>query len=205
MVLETGTPEYLRIVHKISESRNRRGNMQAEQMYADFFKNADEMIKANGAAEAARSEALGQIIANGADRLDAAAEKAGAERKAMEENLSSAIRGSAEDILKKVSESDAYSHQDAVRVYKNVQASMIEELGKQTLELKAEIEELRAELSMAVKKTAELENEKLGRRLGIPVRILIVLSAAMIILEILNMAGVFTIFSDYLHLISTGL
>ncbi|MBR2122067.1 MAG: hypothetical protein IJ930_03915 [Lachnospiraceae bacterium] len=179
--------------------------MQAEQMYADFFKNADEMIKANGAAEAARSEALGQIIANGADKLDAAAEKAGTERKAMEENLSRAIKGTAEDILKKVSESDAYSHQDAVRVYKNVQASMIEELGKQTLELKAEIEELRAELSMAVKKTAELENEKLGRRLGIPVRILIVLSAAMIILEILNMAGVFTIFSDYLHLISAGL
>ena len=179
--------------------------MQAEQMYADFFKNADEMIKANGAAEAARSEALGQIIATGADKLDTAAEKAAQERKAMEGNLSAAILGSSEEILKKVSESDAYSHQDAVRVYKNVQASMIEELGKQTAELKAEIEALKAELSMAVKKTAELENEKLGRRVGTPVRILIILSAAMIILEILNMAGVFSIFSDYLHLISAGL
>ena len=58
---------------------------------------------------------------------------------------------------------------------------------------------------MAVKKTAELEKVKLGRRLGTPVRILIILSAAMIILEILNMAGVFSIFSDYLHLISAGL
>lgn len=189
-------------------------------MQTEYFRNADEMIRANGAAEAARAEAMRQMIAGGADRLDQAVEEARSAREDLEKNITEAVGESARNtdavikgelsetqkaILKQLSDSDQLAHKDAVRVYKNVQASMIEELQKQTAELKSELESVRSELAEAVKKTSALEEERIGTRVMRPVKFLVGVSVVILILELLNMSGVIGIFQDYLHILSLGI
>ena len=189
-------------------------------MQTEYFRNADEMIRANGAAEAARAEAMRQILEGGADRLDKAVEEARTAREDLEKNITGAVSGSAQHteevvreelsenrkaLLKQLEDSDRLAHKDAVRVYKNVQASMIEELQKQTAELKAELESVRSDLAAAVKKTSALEEERIGSRVMRPVKFLVGVSVVILVLELLNMSGVIGIFQDYLHILSLGI
>lgn len=142
--------------------------------------NADEMIRANGAAEAAQTDRLKSeideysrqleeltalyqknnvlvdrlqkinltaadsmrtILQENAERKEEKSETDPAESAREQEALRQALSDSVEDSQKRIEEllqqSDQLAHRENVRVYRNVQASMIAELEKQTQQLQA--------------------------------------------------------------------
>ncbi len=142
--------------------------------------NADEMIRANGAAEAAQTDRLKSeideysrqleeltalyqknnvlvdrlqkinltaadsmrtILQENAERKEEKSETDPAESAREQEALRQALADSVEDSQKRIEEllqqSDQLAHRENVRVYRNVQASMIAELEKQTQQLQA--------------------------------------------------------------------
>lgn len=142
--------------------------------------NADEMIRANGAAEAAQTDRLKSeideysrqleeltalyqknnvlvdrlqkinltaadsmrtILQENAERREEKSETDPAESAREQEALRQALADSVEDSQKRIEEllqqSDQLAHRENVRVYRNVQASMIAELEKQTQQLQA--------------------------------------------------------------------
>lgn len=142
--------------------------------------NADEMIRANGAAEAAQTDRLKSeideysrqleeltalyqknnvlvdrlqkinltaadsmrtILQENAERKEEKSETDPAETAREQEALRQALADSVEDSQKRIEEllqqSDQLAHRENVRVYRNVQASMIAELEKQTQQLQA--------------------------------------------------------------------
>ncbi len=151
-------------------------------MQAANIQNADELILANGAAEAAQTEALKQIIADngvtimemrdssarlGEELHSSMADLTGSLTGSMTElsgsltgavtefsdsltgsmtelsgKLTGSIDESRETIERQLRQSDEASHKDSVRVYRNVQASMIAELEKQTKAMSERIDEL---------------------------------------------------------------
>ena len=155
--------------------------------------NPDELIRANGAAEAARTDRLREEVSDYTQVIeqlrdlydrnnelvqklqfmnrsqtdeirrllqennDRISEKLSAmqdwDTQALQEGISAAVSGSQEKVLSALQktqdhaamlqqQSDDFNHKENVRVYRNIQASMIAELGKQTQELRAQIDAL---------------------------------------------------------------
>ncbi len=227
-------------------------------MQAPGRMSADEMILANGAAEAAQTEALKQIIAEndasltqirevndllykdihdsvdslggsvgevhtavqdvqsgvqdvqaGVQGVQAAVQdvqtgigdvQAGVQGvqdtirgfgSAMEEFYTSVDEGR-EKIFAQMARSDEAAHRDSVRVYRNVQASMITELGKQTKELNAEITALTNKLEQTRAELKKAQEEASAKRHKVSSPLLLFTFAASIAalaLEILEVTG----------------
>ena len=227
-------------------------------MQAPGRMSADEMILANGAAEAAQTEALKQIIAEndasltqirevndllykdihdsvdslggsvgevhtavqdvqsgvqdvqaGVQSVQAAVQdvqtgigdvQAGMQGvqdtisgfgSAMEEFYTSVDEGR-EKIFAQIARSDEAAHRDSVRVYRNVQASMITELGKQTKELNAEITALTNKLEQTRAELKKAQEEASAKRHKVSSPLLLFTFAASIAalaLEILEVTG----------------
>ena len=111
--------------------------MQAEKSYS-----AQEWIAANHAAEAARSEVLATVAQENAARF---AEVKTAQEEAQETILTS-LEGVGSAISEKLDKQDEFHHRENVRVYRNVQASLVSELEKQTADLKQELARLQQAL-----------------------------------------------------------
>ena len=227
-------------------------------MQAPGRMSADEMILANGAAEAAQTEALKQIIAEndasltqirevndllykdihdsvdslggsvgevhtavqnvqaGVQDVQAAVQSVtagggdvqsgvqdvhtavlgvqdaiGGFGSAMEEFYTSVDEGR-EKIFAQMARSDEAAHRDSVRVYRNVQASMITELGKQTKELNAEISALTNKLEQTRAELKKAQEEASAKRHKVSSPLLLFTFAASIAalaLEILEVTG----------------
>lgn len=227
-------------------------------MQAPGRMSADEMILANGAAEAAQTEALKQIIAEndasltqirevndllykdihdsvdslggsvgevhtavqnvqaGVQDVQAAMQSVtagvgdvqsgvqdvhtavlgvqdaiGGFGSAMEEFYTSVDEGR-EKIFAQMARSDEAAHRDSVRVYRNVQASMITELGKQTKELNAEISALTNKLEQTRAELKKAQEEASAKRHKVSSPLLLFTFAASIAalaLEILEVTG----------------
>lgn len=157
------------------------------------LRNPDELIRANGAAEAAQTDRLREEVSDYTqviDQLrdlydrnnelvqklqfmnrsqtdeirnllqennDRISEKLAAiqslDAQALQDQVSAAVSGSQEEILASLQktqdharqlqqESDDFNHKENVRVYRNIQASVIAELGKQTQELRTQLDAL---------------------------------------------------------------
>ena len=186
----------------------------------------DQMIRANGAAEAAQTDRLKAEVEDytrAAEELKSLCERnqelvqklqfmnrsAGDEyRRLLEENntrieeklaqlqsfdttmLESRILEAVADAQRQnaflIENSDAAAHKDHVRVYRNVQASVIAELAKQT-------EQLSAELAVLKEQTApDAEADKRGR---ISYRLLIALLAV----QLIEGAGLAALLLHFLH------
>ncbi len=63
----------------------------------------------------------------------------------LEGNILGAVSEARRESQERMNQSDELSHKDSVRVYRNVQASMIAELARQTEELSAQLEVLRTQ------------------------------------------------------------
>lgn len=155
--------------------------------------NPDELIRANGAAEAAQTDRLREEVSDYAQVIeqlrdlydrnnelvqklqfmnrsqtdeihrllqennDRISEKLAAlqewDSHALQEEVSSAVgssrdavlaalRQNQEEAVRLQQQSDDFNHKENVRVYRNIQASMIAELGKQTAELREQLDAL---------------------------------------------------------------
>ena len=110
---------------------------------------------------------------------------------AMEEFYSSVDEGR-EKIFAQMARSDEAAHRDSVRVYRNVQASMITELGKQTKELNAEISALTNKLEQTRAELKKAQEEASAKRHKVSSPLLLFTFAASIAalaLEILEVTG----------------
>lgn len=157
------------------------------------LRNPDELIRANGAAEAAQTDRLREEVSDYTQVIDQLrdlydrnnelvqklqfmnrsqtdeirnllqenneriSEKLAAmqslDAQALQEQVAAAVSGPREEILASLQktqdharqlqqESDDFNHKENVRVYRNIQASMIAELGKQTQELRTQLDAL---------------------------------------------------------------
>ena len=188
-------------------------------MQAEFLRNADEMIKANGAAEAARSQALMEIIEDREDRLDKAMEEGRERSDALEKNLSAVVEKSAEStgeaistklsdvqqkLIRQMNESDSSRHTDAVRIYKNVQASVVEELQKQTEDLRKELDSTREELEHSLTRIARLQEENLHEKAMGPVKAILIMGGIIILLELLNLSQIPDVLREFMRMMIIG-
>ncbi len=186
----------------------------------------DEMIRANGAAEAAQTdrlkaeaedyrEAIGELRAlceknqELVGKLQFLNRNAAEEyRQLLEENrqkidekldalqsfdpvrLESSILGAVSEARQetrdRMTQSDEMYHKDSVRVYRNVQASMIAELARQTEELSAQLEVLRTQTAPDPE---ALKRENFHRYLLIGV----------IVLQLLEGAGLAALLMQFWH------
>ncbi|MDO5134033.1 MAG: hypothetical protein Q4D81_13800 [Eubacteriales bacterium] len=159
--------------------------------------NPDEMIRANGAAEAARTDRLREEVSDYTQVIEQLrelydrnnelvqklqfmnrsqsdefrgllqenneqiSEKLAAvqepDTQALQDGITAAVSGSRDAVLDGLQktqdqarqlqqQSDDFNHRENVRVYRNIQASMITELGKQTQELREQLDALQTAL-----------------------------------------------------------
>ncbi|WP_026664302.1 hypothetical protein [Butyrivibrio sp. FC2001] len=176
---------------------------------------AQEMIKANTAAEAAHREqienqnkqyeeemgVLRQNAKNMEDRLNAIedvlkdlkAEKAESEVSAQE--LDNAIKELKENLSDRLNKSDEATHDVGVRIYRNVQASVIDEQKKQLDSIKEDLnkqmEAIRSEFTVLVRQLDSMQRANRAKNRGImPLTVLIFLvAAADLVLMILRIIG----------------
>ncbi|MCR5342192.1 hypothetical protein [Butyrivibrio sp. XPD2002] len=176
---------------------------------------AQEMIKANTAAEAAHREqienqnkqyeeemgVLRQNAKNMEDRLNAIedvlkdlkAEKAESEVSAQE--LDKAIKELKENLSDRLNKSDEATHDVGVRIYRNVQASVIDEQKKQLDSIKEDLnkqmEAIRSEFTVLVRQLDSMQRANRAKNRGImPLTVLIFLvAAADLVLMILRIIG----------------
>ncbi len=134
-------------------------------MQSERAMSAGEWIAANEAAEAAKGEILGGVVQKNIDEL-AELRK---EQKLFREEQANTI------------------HRENVRVYRNVQASMIAELEKQTALLQEEIGSLKEEVSALRQKVSEDKAVKVHSPLLLAA---FLLSFGTFIIEILDFTGV---------------
>lgn len=155
------------------------------------LRNPDELIRANGAAEAAQTDRLREEVSDYTQMIEQLrelydrnnelvqklqfmnrsqtdeirsllqenneriSEKLAAmqdwDTQALQDGVTAAVSGSQEEILASLQktreqaqelqqQSDDFNHKENVRVYRNIQASMIAELGKQTQELRTQLD-----------------------------------------------------------------
>lgn len=100
------------------------------EVLADFD-DADEMIRANGEAEAREADRL--RVENERYRREAA------ERNASGKQILDAIDRAESSLSAQLKDSDDAAYHNGVRVYRNVQAAMISELDKQTKDIGASL------------------------------------------------------------------
>lgn len=201
------------------------------------FTNPDEMIRANGAAEAAQTDRLKaevedytQILAelrqlyeknnelvqklqflnrNTTENIKKLIEDNNAaitqklealeewDHKAFEQEMKASVKGARDEIVGSVressettrellSEANDMGHRDNVRVYRNVQASMITELSRQTQELGEKLDRIE---NLSAPDPAGKMMQKVS----------VWLLAAVIALQILEGAGLIAILTGFLH------
>lgn len=215
------------------------------------FGNPDEMIRANGAAEAAHTDRLKaevedyqQVLAelrqlydrnnelvqklqftnrttteeirtmigeNNQLITDKLAALEAWDHKAFEEQTRTIIGDARDQIIGSIRESsdrtgellqqsDDQAHRDNVRVYRNVQAAMIEELAKQTTELKAQTTELMAQTTELSGKLDEFREEQAKEKE--PTRTektSLKLIIAVVAIQILEGAGLIALMMQMMH------
>lgn len=110
------------------------------EKFSQRFSSAQEQINANGEAEATQVEKLQSEVRNLLDTLD---EKMGEMGNAGEQSLDTG-------------KLESHIHKENVRVYRNVQAAVTDELEKRTGELKDELETRSSELKDEFEKQTEL-------------------------------------------------
>ena len=159
---------------------------------------AQEMIKANTAAEAAYRKQIEdqnekyeeeiKVLRQNAQNME---ERLGNLESGMEERFNSLK----EDIVKRVNESDEATHDVGVRIYRNVQASVIDEQKKQMNEIKEDLnnqmESIRGEFTRMTGQIEELKlSEKSSSKGILPLAvILILLAVANLALAVLRIIG----------------
>ncbi len=210
--------------------------------------NPDELIRANGAAEAAQADRLKSEIQDYAgmvDQLQALYEKnselvqklhfmnlsttenirsmltennekiaekldalqefdtAGLEERlkssfdgsiaASDERVKGELEKSREKLVQLQQRSDEFGHRESVRVYRNVQASMVQELTRQTEELSAAIASLEAAQTKFMEENRPDGKQKFFSRLTFGLVI------GVLVLQILEGAGFYMLLMNYIH------
>ena len=176
---------------------------------------AQEMIKANTAAEAAHREQMEKqnrqyeeeinVLRQNAKIMEGRlndiedvlkalkTEKAESEISAQE--LDKAIKELRENLSDRLNQSDETTHDVGVRIYRNVQASVADEQKKQLSEIKEDLnkqmEAIRSEFTVLVRQLDSMQRANRAKNRGImPLTVLILLvSAANLILMILKIIG----------------
>ncbi|WP_408070101.1 hypothetical protein [Butyrivibrio sp. JL13D10] len=176
---------------------------------------AQEMIKANTAAEAAHREQLENqnrqyeeemnVLRQNAKTMegrlndiedvlkDLKADKAESEVSAQE--LDKAIRELRDNLSDRINKSDEATHDVGVRIYRNVQASVIDEQKKQLDEIKQDLnkqmEAIRSEFTVLVRQLDSMQRANRAKNRGImPLSILIlIIAAADLVLMVLRIIG----------------
>ena len=176
---------------------------------------AQEMIKANTAAEAAHREqiesqnrqyeeeitVLRQNAKKLEDRLDSMEEvlndlktgKIDAEKTTKE--LGSAVKELSENLSDRLNKSDEATHDVGVRIYRNVQASVADEQKKQLDEIKEDfkrqMESIRSEFTVLVRQLDSMQRANRAKNRGLMPLVVIILLAtiANLALVILRIVG----------------
>lgn len=199
------------------------------------LRNPDELIRANGAAEAAQTDRLREEVSDYTQVIDQLrdlydrnnelvqklqfmnrsqtdeirnllqenneriSEKLAAMQsldvQALQEQVAAAVSGPREEILASLQktqdharqlqqESDDFNHKENVRVYRNIQASMIAELGKQTQELRTQLDALQEMLQAMRPDPAE----------GFVRKVSFGLLAAVLAIQLLEAVGLLSLF-----------
>ncbi|MBR2730026.1 MAG: hypothetical protein Q4C02_02025 [Eubacteriales bacterium] len=199
------------------------------------LRNPDELIRANGAAEAAQTDRLREEVSDYTQVIDQLrdlydrnnelvqklqfmnrsqtdeirnllqenneriSEKLAAmqslDAQALQEQVAAAVSGPREEILASLQktqdharqlqqESDDFNHKENVRVYRNIQASMIAELGKQTQELRTQLDALQEMLQAMRPDPAE----------GFVRKVSFGLLAAVLAIQLLEAVGLLSLF-----------
>ena len=199
------------------------------------LRDPDELIRANGAAEAAQTDRLREEVSDYTqvigqlrelydrnnelvqklqfmnrsqadeirgllqDNNERISEKLASmqdlDAQALQEGVAAAVAGSQSEVLASLQktqeqarelhqQSDDFNHKENVRVYRNIQASMIAELGKQTQELRAQMDALQESVQSMRPNPAE----------GIMRRISFGLLAAVLVIQLLEGVGLLSLF-----------
>ena len=166
--------------------------------------NPDELIRANGAAEAAQTDRLrtevsdyAKVIAQLQDLYDKNNELV---QRLQFMNISTTdnIKSLLEENNRKISDklqqkSDEFNHRENVRVYRNIQASMISELGKQTQELTDAIHALEES------QTRMFEEQKAGTSGKFLQKVTFGLVIGLLILQIIEGIGLISMLLTLAH------
>ena len=158
--------------------------------------NPDEMIRANGAAEAAQTDRLKAEVEDYAqvvselrelyEKNNELVQKLQFMNRNSTENVRTLIEDNnraAQDLFQ---EANDFNHRDNVRVYRNVQASMIAELSKQTQELNERLDIIQKQ-SEPDKSQATMQKVSLG------------LLVAVMVIQVLEGAGLIALLMGVLH------
>lgn len=176
---------------------------------------AQEMIKANAAAEAAHREQIESqnrqyeeemnVLRQNAKTMEGRlndiesalkelkTEKADAQLSTQE--LDKAIKEFRENVSDRLNKSDEATHDVGVRIYRNVQASVIDEQKKQLDEIRSDLnkqmEAIRSEFTVLVRQLDSMQRANRAKNRGImPLTVLIFLvAAADLVLMILRIIG----------------
>ena len=159
---------------------------------------AQELIKANEAAEAARREQMEKQNRQYEEELSILRQNA----QKMEERLER-LEGIEESIGKRIDQSDEATHDVGVRIYRNVQASVIEEQNKQMDSIREDFQKqmdgIRGEFSVLLRRLdttrnqleEEYRNNNQDKTKGIiPLGIIVLLvSLADLVINVLRILG----------------
>ena len=176
---------------------------------------AQEMIKANAAAEAAHREQIESqnrqyeeemnVLRQNAKTMEGRlndiesalkelkTEKADAQMSTQE--LDKAIKEFRENVSDRLNKSDEATHDVGVRIYRNVQASVIDEQKKQLDEIRSDLnkqmEAIRSEFTVLVRQLDSMQRANRAKNRGLmPLTVLIFLvAAADLVLMILRIIG----------------
>ena len=159
---------------------------------------AQEMIKANTAAEAAHRQQIEDQNKHYEEEIRLLRQNA----QNMEERLSNLESGMEHrlddlrtDIVKRVNESDEATHDVGVRIYRNVQASVIDEQKKQMEEIREDLhkqmEAVKAEFITMAGKIEDMQFAENNKSKGLlPLTVIVLLaSIANLVLVILRIIG----------------
>ncbi|MCR4712100.1 MAG: hypothetical protein K5707_07330 [Clostridia bacterium] len=159
-------------------------------MQSERAMSAAEWIAANEAAQAAKSEILGGVVQKNIDELSELRKEQSFFREEQARQGSewkNGLDGAKEELLGRLKDQDASIHRENVRVYRNVQASMIAELEKQTVLLQTELASVKEELSAIREKVSEQKRVKVNSPL---LTAAFLLSLGTLAIEILDFTGI---------------
>ncbi|MBE5859968.1 MAG: hypothetical protein E7301_07565 [Butyrivibrio sp.] len=149
---------------------------------------AQEMIKANNAAEAAYRKQIEDQNKQYEQELELLRQNA--------QNMEKRLDDLKKEIVQRVDESDEATHDVGVRIYRNVQASVADEQKKQMDAIKADLDKqmdsIKEELNVMIEKMESLQSSTpKGNNNGIlPLTVVILLaSIANVVLLILRIIG----------------
>ncbi len=149
---------------------------------------AQEMIKANTAAEAAYRKQIEEQNAQYEKEIELLRQNA--------QNMEKRLDDLKTDIVQRVDESDEATHDVGVRIYRNVQASVIDEQKKQMdairEDLNKQMDSIKEEFNSMLEKMESMQNEAKDKNKGVMPLVVVVLLAtianlALVILRIIGL------------------